>query len=49
MALTEAESGLAEQIIEAVPSVEKVRLVSSGTEATMVRFAWLEVQRGGTR
>lgn len=32
---TEAESGLAEQIIEAVPSIEKVRLVSSGTEATM--------------
>jgi glutamate-1-semialdehyde 2,1-aminomutase len=32
---TEAESELAELIIEAVPSVEKVRLVSSGTEATM--------------
>ena len=32
---TEAESDLAETIIEAVPSVEKVRLVSSGTEATM--------------
>jgi glutamate-1-semialdehyde 2,1-aminomutase len=32
---TEAESQLAEMIIEAVPSVEKVRLVSSGTEATM--------------
>ena len=38
---TEAESGLAEQIIEAVPSVEKVRMVSSGTEAAMsaVRLA----------
>ena len=32
---TEAESVLAEQIIDAVPSVEKVRLVNSGTEATM--------------
>lgn len=38
---TEAESELAELIIAAVPSVEKVRLVSSGTEATMsaVRLA----------
>ncbi len=32
---TEAESDLAELITRAVPSVEKVRLVSSGTEATM--------------
>lgn len=32
---TEAESELAELIIQAVPSVEKVRLVNSGTEATM--------------
>jgi glutamate-1-semialdehyde 2,1-aminomutase len=32
---TEAESQLAELVIEAVPSVEKIRLVSSGTEATM--------------
>ncbi|MBC8356477.1 MAG: glutamate-1-semialdehyde 2,1-aminomutase [Planctomycetes bacterium] len=32
---TEAENALAELIIEAVPSVEKVRLVNSGTEATM--------------
>lgn len=32
---TEAESELAELIIAAVPSVEKVRLVNSGTEATM--------------
>lgn len=32
---TEAESELAELIIKAVPSVEKVRLVSSGTEAAM--------------
>ncbi|MGH7138002.1 MAG: glutamate-1-semialdehyde 2,1-aminomutase, partial [Pirellulales bacterium] len=32
---TEAESELAALIVEAVPSVEKVRLVNSGTEATM--------------
>jgi glutamate-1-semialdehyde 2,1-aminomutase len=32
---TEAESELSELIIAAVPSIEKVRLVSSGTEATM--------------
>jgi glutamate-1-semialdehyde 2,1-aminomutase len=32
---TEAENELAELVIEAVPSVEKVRLVNSGTEATM--------------
>ena len=32
---TENEILLAEKIIEAVPSIEKVRLVSSGTEATM--------------
>ena len=32
---TRAENELAELIIEAVPTIEKVRLVSSGTEATM--------------
>src|SRR5437773_935357 len=32
---TEAEVELAAEIVEAVPSVEKVRLVSSGTEAAM--------------
>ncbi len=32
---TEAESELAELIMAAVPSIEKVRLVNSGTEATM--------------
>src|SRR5215469_5833776 len=31
---TEAESELAELIVAAVPSIEKVRLVNSGTEAT---------------
>jgi len=38
---TEAESRLAELIIAAVPSIEKVRMVSSGTEAAMsaVRLA----------
>jgi len=38
---TEAESHLAERIIDAVPSIEKVRMVSSGTEAAMsaVRLA----------
>ena len=32
---TLAENELAELIVEAVPSIEKVRLVNSGTEATM--------------
>ncbi len=32
---TEAESELAERIIDAVASIDKVRLVNSGTEATM--------------
>ena len=32
---TEGEIDLAERIIEMVPSIEKVRLVNSGTEATM--------------
>ena len=32
---TEGESALAECVIEAVPSIEMVRFVSSGTEATM--------------
>lgn len=42
---TEAESKLAQQIIDAVPSVEKVRLVNSGTEATM---SAIRVARGAT-
>ncbi len=42
---TEAESQLAEQIIEAVPSIENVRLVNSGTEATM---SAIRVARGAT-
>ena len=32
---TEIESEMAEMVIEAVPSIEKVRMVNSGTEATM--------------
>jgi len=38
---TEIESELAEMIVSAVPSIEKVRMVNSGTEATMsaVRLA----------
>lgn len=44
-ASTEAEVRFAEEIIAAVPSVEKVRLVSSGTEATM---SFIRVARGFT-
>ena len=43
---TEAESELAELIREAVPSIEKVRLVNSGTEATM---SAIRLARGFTR
>ncbi len=42
---TEAESELAELIIECVPSVEKLRLVNSGTEATM---SAIRLARGAT-
>jgi glutamate-1-semialdehyde 2,1-aminomutase len=42
---TEAENQLAELIIEAVPSIERVRLVSSGTEATM---SAIRLARGAT-
>jgi glutamate-1-semialdehyde 2,1-aminomutase len=42
---TERELELAEEIIDAVPSVEMVRLVNSGTEATM---SALRVARGFT-
>lgn len=42
---TENESKLAELIMEAVPSIERVRLVSSGTEATM---SAIRVARGAT-
>jgi glutamate-1-semialdehyde 2,1-aminomutase len=42
---TEAESELAELVIDMVPSVEKVRFCSSGTEATM---SALRLARGAT-
>ncbi len=46
-ALTEAEVELAAEIVDAVPSVEMVRLVSSGTEATStaVRLARAATRR----
>lgn len=43
---TEAEIEMAEEIIKLVPSVEQVRLVSSGTEATM---SALRLARGATK
>jgi len=42
---TEAEIGLAERLIQTVPSMQMVRLVSSGTEATM---SALRLARGFT-
>src|SRR6185312_5833848 len=45
-AATEAEVDLAAEIVDAVPSVESVRLVSSGTEAAM---SALRLARGYTR
>ena len=42
---TEREVDLAEEILDAVPSVEKVRLVSSGTEAAM---SAIRLARGAT-
>jgi glutamate-1-semialdehyde 2,1-aminomutase len=48
-ALTEAEVELAAEIVAAVPSVEMVRLVSSGTEASMsaIRLARAATKRDG--
>jgi glutamate-1-semialdehyde 2,1-aminomutase len=45
-AATEQEVELASEIVDAVPSVEKVRLVSSGTEASM---SAIRLARGFTR
>ena len=45
-AATEREVDLAEEIVAAVPSIEKVRLVSSGTEAAM---SAIRLARGFTR
>lgn len=42
---TEIETALAEAIIEALPSIERVRMVNSGTEATM---SAIRVARGFT-
>ena len=42
---TEAEAELAERIVDAVPSIEMLRLVSSGTEGTV--GTWLV--RGGSK
>ncbi len=42
---TEAEIGLAEDIVAAIPSVEMVRLVNSGTEAAMTA---IRLARGAT-
>ena len=44
---TEAEVGLAERVIEAVPSIEMLRFVSSGTEAAMsaIRLARAATKR----
>ncbi|MDF1526800.1 MAG: glutamate-1-semialdehyde 2,1-aminomutase [bacterium] len=42
---TERETVLAQMVIEAVPSIEKVRMVNSGTEATM---SAIRVARGAT-
>jgi len=43
---TESETALAERIVAAVPSIEKVRLVNSGTEATM---SAIRLARGYTK
>jgi glutamate-1-semialdehyde 2,1-aminomutase len=43
---TEREVELAEELVDAVPSLEKVRLVSSGTEAAM---SAIRLARGATR
>ena len=46
---TEREVELAQEIVDAVPSVERVRLVSSGTEAAMsARAARARRTRGAT-
>src|SRR5206468_4795899 len=45
-AATEAEVELAAEIVDAVPSIERVRLVSSGTEAAM---SALRLARGFTK
>ena len=46
---TEAEVALAEEIAAAVPGIEKVRLVNSGTEATMSALRLARAATGRTR
>ncbi|MFV0282355.1 MAG: glutamate-1-semialdehyde 2,1-aminomutase [Castellaniella sp.] len=46
---TEAEIELAEAIIERIPSIEQVRLVSSGTEATMSAIRLARGRTGRSR
>ena len=46
---TELEIQLAEEVIEAVPSIEMVRMVSSGTEATMSAIRLARGVTGRTR
>ena len=46
---TELETTLARKIVEAVPSVEKVRFVSSGTEAVMSAIRLARGYTGCTR
>src|SRR5262249_47970770 len=48
-ASTEREVQLAEEIVDAVPSVEQVRLVSSGTEAAMAALRVARAVTGRTR
>ncbi len=46
---TVREVEIAETVAEAVPSIEKVRFVSSGTEAAMSASGWLEASRADRR
>lgn len=46
---TEVEVELAERIVAAVPSIEKVRLVTSGTEATMTAIRIARAATGRSR
>ena len=39
-ASTAAEADLAERVVACYPAIEKLRFVSSGTEATMPQFVW---------
>lgn len=46
---TQAESELAEMVIDALPSIEKVRFVNSGTEATMSAIRLARAVTGRSR